>query len=325
MKRLIGSLLLIFFAVNCPAQTSQPTLPDRYQSFLFGVDYYPEQWPETMWEDDARRMRECGVGAVRIGEFAWALMEPREGTFDFSLFDRVIAALAKHNLKIIFGTPTATPPKWLTQKYPEVLYVFADRQPANDQTIPIMSLKDLFGLEVDSYQVLRENNSLKFTDGTSMPMLALAESLKPKNAGVVATWERGDLQGVPAVTENRFGQGKAVYYGSFFNLDAARYLLSRYAKEQKLSPLFADLPREIEVTRRSKGTRHYYFILNHKNEAATAHIGGGFYDLLESKEAHASVTLPPFGYKILRKEATDANSRARETSRWDRLRLRIGQ
>jgi hypothetical protein len=44
MKHLIGSLLLIVFAVNCPAQTSQPTLPDRYQSFLFGVAYYPEQF-----------------------------------------------------------------------------------------------------------------------------------------------------------------------------------------------------------------------------------------------------------------------------------------
>jgi beta-galactosidase len=684
MKRLCGPLLLFVFAATCLAQTAQTASPNRYNAFLFGVDYYPEHWPETMWELDARRMRECGVQAVRIGEFAWALMEPKEGAFDFSLFDRAITALAKHNLKIIFGTPTATPPKWLTQKYPEVLYVFADRQPANDQTrrqynynspvyrrlskrivtelaghykdnphiigwqldnefnnenpeawsesdrvafrawlkakhqtldnlnrrwgtvfwsqlytdwaqidlpyrsgsshnpgltldykrfisdsvetymqeqidvlrryrpndfitqngvfrninyykfsrntdihsaanypvfsdspqystgatltahrsylgrflimeqqtgaggqtyllrsprpgemrlwtfqsiahgadgiihfrwrtaqrgieqywqgvldqdnvpraryeefkregaeinkisaeifdskiisdiavlkdfesqwvyehqfftngfrvpavyndlfraaseqkfnldiinseadfnrykiifapyqilmdeplaakmkafverggalimsahggvkdrdnaftdqtIPIMGLKDLFGVEVDSYQVLGAGNSLKFTDGTSLPMLALAESLKSKNAGVVATWERDFLQGIPAVTENKFGQGKAVYYGSFFNLDAARYLLSRYAKEQKLSPLFADLPREIEVTRRSKGANHYYFLLNHKNEIVTINVGSGFYDLLESKESPASITLLPFGYKILRK------------------------
>jgi beta-galactosidase len=670
------------------AQTGPPATPDRYKSFLFGVAYYPEQWAESLWEQDARRMQECGVQAVRIGEFAWALMEPKEGAFDFSLFDRAIAVLAKQNLKIIFGTPTATPPKWLTQKYPEVLYVFADRQPANDQsrrhynynspvyrrlsqrivaelvahyrddphiigwqidnefnnenpeawsesdrvafrawlkakyktldslnerwgtvfwsqlytdwaqidlpfktgalhnpslmldykrfisdsvesymqdqieiirryrpqdfitqngvfrninyykfsrntdihssanypvfsdspqystgaaltahrsyvgrflimeqqtgaggqtyllrsprpgemrlwtfqsiahgadgvihfrwraarrgieqywqgvldqdnvpraryeefkregaeinkigaeifgskiisdiavlkdfesqwvyehqfltsevrvpavyndffraaseqkynldfisaeadfnrykiifapyqilmdeqlaakmnafvagggtlvisahggvkdrdntmtdqTIPIMGLKDLFGVEVDSYQTYqppsREKNSLKFSDGASLPVHVFAELLKPQNARVIAAWERDYLQGVPAVTENKRGRGKAVYYGSFFNLDAARYLLSRYAKEQNLSPLFAGLPKEVEVTRRSKGTQHYYFILNHQNETVPVNVGGGFYDLLEEKQAPASITLAPFGYKVLRK------------------------
>jgi hypothetical protein len=134
MKRVFGLLLMLVLAATSFAQTAPPVTPDRYKSFLFGIAYYPEQWPESLWERDAQRMRECGVQAVRIGEFAWALMEPKEGTFDFSLFDRAIAVLAKHNLKIIFGTPTATPPKWLTQKYPEVLYVFADRQAANDQS-----------------------------------------------------------------------------------------------------------------------------------------------------------------------------------------------
>src|SRR5665213_4334643 len=57
---------------------------NRYQTFRFGVCYYPEQWPESCWEDDARRMQECGVNTVRMGEFGWALMEPREGHYDFS-------------------------------------------------------------------------------------------------------------------------------------------------------------------------------------------------------------------------------------------------
>jgi beta-galactosidase len=106
----------------------------RYDKFLFGVDYYPEHWDESLWEQDARRMRECGVNAIRIGEFAWALMEPEEGRFDFSLFDRAIAIFAKHNIKIILGTPTATPPKWLTHKYPEVLHVFPNGRAADDQS-----------------------------------------------------------------------------------------------------------------------------------------------------------------------------------------------
>src|SRR5258707_6792416 len=107
---------------------------NRYESFCFGVCYYPEQWPESYWEEDARRMQECGVNTVRLGEFAWSLMEPREGHYDFSLFDRAIETLGRHGIKTIFGTPTATPPKWLTHKYPEVLHVFETGRAANDQS-----------------------------------------------------------------------------------------------------------------------------------------------------------------------------------------------
>src|ERR1044071_2972573 len=104
MKRTIFVLLLVLQTTLCAyGQT-------RYNKFLFGVDYYPEQWDEEMWEQDARRMREAGVNVVRIGEFAWALMEPEEGKFDFSLFDRAIATLARYDIKVILGTPTATPP-----------------------------------------------------------------------------------------------------------------------------------------------------------------------------------------------------------------------
>ena len=37
---------------------------------FFGVDYYPEHWPESRWETDAQLMREMGIDAVRLGEFS---------------------------------------------------------------------------------------------------------------------------------------------------------------------------------------------------------------------------------------------------------------
>ena len=107
---------------------------ERYNTFLFGVAYYPEHWPESYWARDARLMQEAGVNAVRMGEFAWYLMEPREGSFDFSLFDRAIAELGRHGIKTILGTPTAAPPKWLTAKYREVLAVYPDGRSVDDQT-----------------------------------------------------------------------------------------------------------------------------------------------------------------------------------------------
>ena len=121
-------------ALGCLALGGQSIRGSGYDTFLFGVAYYPEQWAESDWEPDARQMRECGVNAVRMGEFGWALMEPSEGQYDFALFDRAIATMARHGIKTILGTPTAAPPKWLTRKYPEVLHVFESGQRADDQS-----------------------------------------------------------------------------------------------------------------------------------------------------------------------------------------------
>lgn len=91
--------------------------------FLIGVPHYPEHVDESYWERDATRMAAAGFNVVRLGEFAWHIMEPREGVFDFSLFDKAIDVLGACGIETIFCTPTATPPRWLTATYPEVLRV----------------------------------------------------------------------------------------------------------------------------------------------------------------------------------------------------------
>jgi beta-galactosidase len=90
---------------------------------LIGVDYYPDQTPESLWEEDARKIAEVGFTNVRIAEFAWALMEPSQGNFDFGWLRRCIEILRKHGIQVILGTPSAAPPPWLTSKYPEALLV----------------------------------------------------------------------------------------------------------------------------------------------------------------------------------------------------------
>lgn len=87
----------------------------------YGCDYYPEHWPETHWAEDARLMEQAGFNVARIGEFAWAKMEPREGHYDWGWLDRAIGILADHDIRVVLGTPTAAPPPWLTTAYPEVL------------------------------------------------------------------------------------------------------------------------------------------------------------------------------------------------------------
>ncbi|MEP5198353.1 MAG: beta-galactosidase, partial [Paracoccaceae bacterium] len=86
-----------------------------------GVCYYPEQWPEEMWEEDAARMIAAGLTWVRIGEFAWSRMEPTPGDLQLGWLDRAIEILGAAGLKVILGTPTATPPRWMLDKHPDML------------------------------------------------------------------------------------------------------------------------------------------------------------------------------------------------------------
>lgn len=90
----------------------------RWPSGLhLGVDYYPSQWPESLWEPDIAAMRDLNVSYVRINEFDWAILEPTEGNYDFSVLDKTLELFGKYGLKAIIGTPTASPPDWLTEKY----------------------------------------------------------------------------------------------------------------------------------------------------------------------------------------------------------------
>ncbi|NTF30471.1 beta-galactosidase [Rhizobium skierniewicense] len=90
---------------------------------MLGVCYYPEHWPEDIWAEDARRMAETGIGVVRIAEFGWARMELAPGVFDWSWLDRAIETLAAAGLKLVLGTPTAAPPRWLVDLHPDILPV----------------------------------------------------------------------------------------------------------------------------------------------------------------------------------------------------------
>ncbi|SMY06713.1 beta-galactosidase [Flavimaricola marinus] len=94
-----------------------------------GVCYYPEHWPEEQWAEDAARMVHTGLTWVRIGEFAWARMEPEPGKFTWEWLDRAIEVLGNAGLKVVLGTPTATPPRWMIDKYPDMLAVDAEGRP----------------------------------------------------------------------------------------------------------------------------------------------------------------------------------------------------
>lgn len=93
----------------------------QWQEMTMGTCYYPEHWDPSLWENDLIRMKEAGISVIRVAEFAWSKFERIEGEFTFDFFDTFLELCSKQGMKVIFGTPTSTPPAWLTEKYPEVL------------------------------------------------------------------------------------------------------------------------------------------------------------------------------------------------------------
>ena len=123
--RLLLPILILAASTQTLAQSSNalPTQIPGQNAILMGTDWYPEQWPESRWEEDLRLMEAADLKVVRIAEFAWSSMEPSEGHYDFDWLERVINLAGKHHIVSVVGTPTAAPPAWLTQRYPEVLRV----------------------------------------------------------------------------------------------------------------------------------------------------------------------------------------------------------
>lgn len=89
----------------------------------FGVAYYDEYLPPGRLGEDVRMMKEAGITVVRIGESTWSTLEPREGQFDFSSLDRVLAAMGDAGISVIVGTPTYAVPPWLARLHPEVMAI----------------------------------------------------------------------------------------------------------------------------------------------------------------------------------------------------------
>src|SRR5215470_4189620 len=92
---------------------SFPTQIPQHDAIVVGTAWYPEQWPESRWEEDLKLMEAANIKVVRIAEFAWSTMEPSEGHYDFDWLKRAIAAAARHHIASVLGTPTAAPPAWL--------------------------------------------------------------------------------------------------------------------------------------------------------------------------------------------------------------------
>jgi beta-galactosidase len=118
---LLRAIALLLVASARPVHSQAAANP----TLFIGAAWYPEQWPESRWDDDLSLMEQAHLNVVRVGEFAWSRMEPSEGRYDLDWLDRAIHLAAKHHIAVVIGTPTDAPPAWLTSAHPETLRVDA--------------------------------------------------------------------------------------------------------------------------------------------------------------------------------------------------------
>lgn len=97
----------------------------------FGCAYYPEVWPEERWEQDVAMMKQIGFNIVRIGEFAWSRLEPRDGVYSSEWLHKIVDLLHSAGISVMLCTPSAVPPQWMVRQIPEIRLIQADGSPRN--------------------------------------------------------------------------------------------------------------------------------------------------------------------------------------------------
>ncbi|MBB5327974.1 beta-galactosidase [Tunturiibacter gelidoferens] len=120
LRSWVARSAFVLLALSVHAQVALPT-DSRRSALGLGAAWYPEQWPESRWDADLSLMEQAHINFVRVGEFAWSTIEPHEGEFHLEWLEHAVRAAERHHIAVVMGTPSAAPPAWLTQKYPETL------------------------------------------------------------------------------------------------------------------------------------------------------------------------------------------------------------
>jgi len=133
-RALVVSFFLFFLAVvaipasaqtsaahSTALQSTAPFAPDKMETILYGVAYYPEYMPYDRLDKDVELMKQAGITVVRVGESTWSSWEPRDGDFQFAWMQRVLDRLHAAGINAILGTPTYSIPTWLYKEHPEIV------------------------------------------------------------------------------------------------------------------------------------------------------------------------------------------------------------
>jgi beta-galactosidase GanA len=227
---------------------------------IYGGDYNPEQWPEEVWEEDVRLMREAGVNLVSLGIFSWAKLEPRPGEYDFGWLDRVVDLLHVNGVMVNLATATASPPPWLARLHPE------------------------------SLPVTREGITLH--PGARQHYCPSSVAYRERAAKLVRRIAKGFYAGTPVVTRNAFGRGAAYYVGTRPEERYTGLLEEKVCEQAGVEPTLR-APPSLDAVRRKTEDASFLFLLNHGEKTVEVSLPGPGRDLLTGEEHDSTLVLGP--------------------------------
>ncbi|WP_042197736.1 beta-galactosidase [Paenibacillus camerounensis] len=127
----------------------------------------------------------------------------------------------------------------------------------------------------------------------------LCDLIHSEGAEVLAHYGSDFYKGMPVLTANSFGEGKAYYVASSPEAGFLHGFLANLAEENGIGPLVS-APAGVESVQRVKDGVSYLFLLNHNEGECTADIGGTQRtDLLTGKKYSGTAVVPGRGVLIL--------------------------
>ncbi|MCR5415928.1 MAG: beta-galactosidase [Pseudobutyrivibrio sp.] len=94
---------------------------DRVNKVLYGGDYNPEQWPEEIWQEDMKLLKEAHINELTLNVFSWAALQPSEDVYDFSKLDKIMKLVKENGFKVMLATSTGAHPAWMAHRHPDIL------------------------------------------------------------------------------------------------------------------------------------------------------------------------------------------------------------
>ena len=172
---------------------------------LLGAAWYPEQWPESRWNADLDLMQKAHLHLVRLGEFSWSKLEPKEGKYDLDWMERAINLAGEHGIYVVIGTPSCAPPQWLSEKYPDSLLT------AEDGNRPTHGSRNSFNWDSDQYRELVREMDERLSQRFGHNPYVIAWQIDNEYFG----------PSFDAVTRTQFQKWLQSRYGSLDNLNRA--------------------------------------------------------------------------------------------------------
>lgn len=162
-------------------------------------------------------------------------------------------------------------------------------------------LRDLLGLKVGEWQPLLKNEVVAFrdVDGNQTDAVHWVDLFHVTTAEVLAHYEGGFIDQLPAITRNQFGDGAAYYVGTRPEAAYLRALLQRICNENGVRALVGARDG-IEVTVRNHGAKRYLFLINHTGAESTIDLQAqqGI-DILTDEAMIGQLQLNAYGVRII--------------------------